>query len=266
MTNEEKSLALIDEKQVDFYGDELTAVKADNGHVYVSLAQMCNALGIDSQAQTRRINRHIVLSEGLQGVAKLATPGGMQSGYVLRVDLVPLWLSGIRAKAVKEEIRPKLERYQREAAKVLWEAFQEGRLTAGQEFDELLQVADPELVQAYHVAQAVVRLARNQILLEARLTGRIENHERRLEELEATLGDPGHAVTPAQAAQLSQSVKAIAMQLSKKTGRNEYGGVYGELYRRFEITSYKLLPASRFDEAMDFLNQWYASLSSDMPF
>lgn len=56
--------------------------------------------------------------------------GGMQKAGMLRVDLVPIWLSGVRIQAVKEEIRPKLERFQREAAKVLWEAFQEGHLTA----------------------------------------------------------------------------------------------------------------------------------------
>ena len=55
---------------------------------------------------------------------------GEQQAYVIRVDLVPLLLSGISTKAVGEEVRPKLEQFQEEAAKALWEAFQEGRLTA----------------------------------------------------------------------------------------------------------------------------------------
>lgn len=38
---------------------------------------------------------------------------------------------------------------------------------------------------------------------------------------------------------LSQAVKAIALEMSKRSGRNEYGGVYGEFYRKFGITSYK---------------------------
>ena len=33
---------------------------------------------------------------------------------------------------------------------------------------------------------------------------------------------------PEQASQISQAVKAVAMELSKQSGRNEYGGVYGE--------------------------------------
>ena len=36
------------------------------------------------------------------------------------------------------------------------------------------------------------------------------------------------------------------MVMSKASGSNQYGSVYGELYRKFGITSYKMLPANRF--------------------
>ena len=58
---------------------------------------------------------------------------------------------------MRDEIRPKLERFQREAAKVLWEAFQAGRLTADVDFDALLAQDSPE-AQAYKMAQAVLQL------------------------------------------------------------------------------------------------------------
>jgi hypothetical protein len=173
-----------------------------------------------------RIERHAVLSKGLEGVDKLSTPGGVQKGYVLRVDLIPLWLSGIRVASVKEDLRPKLEKIQEEAATVLWEAFQEGRLTTtstDSDFETLLNQADDEIVQAYRIAQAVVKLARNQIVLQNQVT----TNTQRIEELEATLGEPGREVTPEQASQISQAVKAVAIVYGKKTGRNEFGGVYG---------------------------------------
>lgn len=132
----------------------------------------------------------------------------------------------------------------------------------------MLQQASPEPAEGYYMAQAVARLARQQVVMEARLTGRLEDYERRLEDIEATLGDPDRVVTPSQASQISQAVEAIAHEMGKHSGKNEYGGVYGELYRRFEITSYKLLPAQRFDEAMKFLTQWYLSIASsdEVPF
>ena len=187
--------------------------------------------------------------------------GGRQQAALLRVDLVPLWLSTIETTRVKEQNRPKMERFQREAAKALWEAFQQGRLTADLDFDELLAADSPE-AQAYKMAQAVLQLARNQLLMRAQLT----DHENRLETIEAQLGDTGRNVTPDQASQLSQAVKAVALAQGKKTGRNEFGAVYGELYRKFGITSYKMLPARRFEEAMKFLTAWHESLSGTVPF
>lgn len=272
MSDNDGALTPIEERTVEFYGDELTAVRAEDGRVYAVISHMCNALGIDTQGQTRRIQRQHVLVRGYGWVDILSTQGDVtqrRRAQVLRIDLVPLWLTGISTRSIQDEqTREKLVKYQEEAADVLWEAFQEGRLTASEGFDDLLAVADSELVQAYQVAQAVVRLARNQIVLEARLKGRIEDHEQRLENLEATLGDRGRAITPAQATHLSQAVKAIAMQLSAKTGRNEFGGVWGEFYRRFEIPTYRELPARRFEEAMQWFTEWWQQTagSEDVPF
>ena len=140
---------------------------------------------------------------------------------------------------------------------MLWEAFQEGQLTADPTFDEVLKTNSPA-AQAYKTFQALTKLARSQLILE----GKVEDHEDRLERIEATLGDPGRSVTPEQASQISQAVKTVAMKLSEISGGNEYGGVYGELYRRFEITSYKLLPASKFDKAMEFLTDWHNRMTN----
>ena len=156
-----------------FYDDELIAIKAEDGQIYVSLRHLCESIGVTRQPQVRRIREHHVLSKGYTGGTIMIPPGkrgggGRQQAGVLRVDLVPLWLSGIDTKRVKESVREKLEKYQEEVAKVLWEAFQEGRLTATPAFDDLLQKDSPA-VNAYKQALAIVELARNQVLIEARL-------------------------------------------------------------------------------------------------
>lgn len=59
----------------------------------------------------------------------------------------------------------------------------------------------------------------------------------------------------------------MAIFNGKKTKRNEFGAVYGELYRKFGTTDYKSLPAARFRAAMDFLTEWYQNLTDkDVPF
>ena len=262
------ALVSIEQREVAFYDDLLTAVRSNDAQVYVAIRQMCLSLGLNAQAQRRRMDRHTVLSDGLKVVAMMATTTGKRDSYVLRVDLVPLWLSSIDTNRVTDEaIRFKLEHYQREAAKVLWEAFQDGRLTADSSFDELLQ-NDSEAVQAYKMAAAIMKLARTQILIQARLENsetQLLDHEHRLEQIETQLGS-GSTITPDQATAISQAVKTVARALGQQTGRNEYGGVYGELYRRYRIPTYRELPSSSYDDAIGWLGDWLESLTGENPF
>ncbi|MCP4360882.1 MAG: hypothetical protein GY796_22975 [Chloroflexi bacterium] len=260
-------LVPIEQKEIKFYDDNLTAIKADDGRVYASIRHMCQALGIDVQGQRQRINRHTILKRGLM-VCNLHTIRGLREGYVLRADLVPLWLSGIRTKSVNDESRAKLERFQEEAAAVLWEAFQDGRLTADPDFDELLK-SDSDAVQAYKMLQALIKLAHNQIVLEARLDRHddtLADYGARLETIEADLHKKDRYITESQATQISQAVKSIAIAMGKKSGRNEFGATWGEFYRKFGIAKYRYLPVSRFDAAVAWLDEFYQDVTGDAPF
>jgi hypothetical protein len=256
-----------EQKVVLFMNDELLAVRATDGEVYVSISHLSDALSLDRQGQTQRIGRSSVLLSGYRQ-GEITTPGGPQKAYLLRVDLVPFWLAGVSTSRVKDEDRRnKVEQYQQNVAKVLWEAFQEGRLTADSAFDDLLQT-DTDAVQAYKMAAAIMRLARTQIMIEARLDSneeRLVEYEQRLEQIETQIGS-GSTITTDQATAISQAVKTVARALGQQTGRNEYGGVYGELYRRYRIPTYRELPVSQYDDAIKWLGDWLESLTGDNPF
>ena len=258
-------MQVVIQKEVQFYDDQLTAAQTDDGRIYVSINEVCGVLGLSRPAQQRRIQEHDVLSEGIVRLA-IDTAGGSQTVTMLRHDLVPLWLAGVQGRAVREDVRPKLKQFQLRAAQVLYEAFQEGRLTTAEPTD-LFAGASPESVQAYQLAQAVLHLARNQMLMEQRLGGRIEAVEGRLETIEDALSQPGRMITEDQASQISQAVKAVALAIGKKSGRNEFGAIYGELYRKFGIAGYKQLPTRRFQEAMRFLAEWHETVTGGpLPF
>ncbi|MDX1416657.1 MAG: phage antirepressor N-terminal domain-containing protein [Candidatus Promineifilaceae bacterium] len=264
---DEKTMVPVEQKIVEFYEDKVTAVRLATGEVFIPLRPIVEDLGLDWASQTRRINRDPVLAE-VKGVVVTTTPGGQQEMLALPLDYLSGFLFGVNANRVKPEIRERVIRYQKECYKVLAEAFTEGRLTADPPFDELLATDSPAAM-AYKIATALQIMARQQLLLESRLDqhgGLLETHDRRLEALESQLGDPDRQITPDQAMQLSQAVKTVAMKLSKASGRNEYGGVYGELYRKFGITSYKQLPAARFEEALDWLNEWREGIEGEAPF
>lgn len=256
-------IIIVEQKIIDFYDDDLIAVRAKDGQVYASLKHMCESIGVARQSQARRVRQHHVLSKGYTGGTIILPPerGGPQDAGLLRVDLIPMWLSGIDIKRVREEIRPKLIRYQEEVAKVLWEAFQTGELSVDETFSDLLKQGG-EAVEAYKTLQGMLKLAKHQIILQAR----ISNTETRLDAIEAELGNPARLITHSQQMELSQAIMTTAHELGKRSGKNEYKGVYGELYRRFEIASYKQLPSARFDEAMNWIRDWYTSLFGNTPF
>lgn len=64
----------------DFYGDIYKIAFADDHSLYVPVRDICGSLGVDTQAQTRRIRRSSTLAEGLARV-KMAT------GYQDRVRM-----------------------------------------------------------------------------------------------------------------------------------------------------------------------------------
>jgi len=118
------------------------------------------------------------------------------------------------------------------------------------------------------MAMAIVKLAKQQILLDGRVGDaeiRLDNVEERLTTMEEQLSGQD-VVTESQAAQISQAVKTVAIALGKQTGRNEFGACYGEIYRRFNATSYRLLPRKKFDDVMAFLTEWHQSIVGDSPF
>lgn len=275
----DKAIQPTEQKTVLFYDDEITAVRLADGRVFIPVRPLVERLGIDWNGQRRRIIRDAVMSEEVASVDVTSTQGDgaeqRRAMLCLPLDYISGFLFGINADRVNPEVREQLIRYQRECYKVLAEAFQDGRLATDPDvdIDALLQQGSPA-AQAYQIAMAVVRMARQQLILEARVEEhgtqlgqhgeQLGEHTERLDQLEAAVS--GKHVTEAQAMQLSQAVKAVALAIGKRTKRNEFGAVYGELYRKFSVNSYKLIPQRRFQEAMDFLNEWLQSHVGDEPF
>lgn len=269
--SEDKALVPVEQRQVEFYEDEITAVRLPDGRVFVPVRPLVESLGLSWSSQLQRIRRDSVLKSELLSVFVTNTESerGGRDVQCLPLDYISGFLFGINAERVRDDLRERVIRYQRECYRVLAEAFTEGRLTTDDDLFDLLDNETSEAVQAYKMLQALVKLARNQIVIEARLEKHgqtLEDHGRRLETIEADLHQANRTVTEAQATQISQSVRAIAIVLGKKSNRNEFGAVWGEFYRKFGVSKYRYLPAARFDEALAWLNEFYQSVTSELPF
>lgn len=277
MSEQNKALVPIEERKVDVYGDEVPAVVVQMGQagqpvVYVPVRPICDYLGVAWSAQRLRINRDPVLSETTERVIVTITDSRQTMGremLCLPLEYLNGWLFGINANRVKSDIRERLIRYQRDCYRILADAFLQRSLPAERSSSTM------NLLQVREMGLAIARMAEEQLEFEQRLV----TTEERVDQTAVVVGDltqrvatlekrvaPGEAVTDDQASQISQAVKAVAVVLTKQSGSNQFGAVYGELYRKFGITSYKLLPVSRFQEAMDYLTDWHQSLVGDEPF
>ena len=83
-----------------------------DGAVFVAIKPICEGLGIDWEAQRKRIQRDQVLAEGAS-IMEVPSKGGLEETVTLRLDLVNGWLFGVGANQVKPEARPKVCRHLR---------------------------------------------------------------------------------------------------------------------------------------------------------
>jgi P22_AR N-terminal domain len=89
------------QEMIPFYGDELLAVQRSDGTIYVPLGRVCEKEELDQQGQARRIQRHIVLREGLETLS-VQTAGGPQTVQCLKLTLLPLWLAGVQTSRISD--------------------------------------------------------------------------------------------------------------------------------------------------------------------
>ena len=78
MSEDEKALVPIEQREVAFYDDEIPAVIVEGGEVYVALRPIADFLGVNWSAQYRRLGRDPVLSEVQATVAVTATDGRLR--------------------------------------------------------------------------------------------------------------------------------------------------------------------------------------------
>lgn len=264
----------VEQKQVAFYDDQITAVRVEDGTVYVPIRPICELLGLAWQGQNERINRDAILSQVAGSVSVTLTEPNRTRNISMKclpLDYLNGWLFGINANRVKDSVRDGLLKYQMDCYRVLADAFLRNEVThrpTTANIDEWLKTNDDPTAVAYRHAMAIANLAREQALMKAEVDERFESAElllsdygTRLESIEAELGNADRFITTSQTGELLDAIRAIGVQLTKMTGSNSFGATHGEFHRRFSINSYKKLPAAKFDDAMNWLRGWFEDLT-----
>lgn len=266
MDDNSQALVPVEERQVDFYGDDITAALVEltgQEAIYVPLRPLCDYLGLDWSAQLQRLKRDAVLAE-LQCVVIITTPSrGPQEMVCLPLEYLNGWLFGINSTRVKPGLKDKVVRYQKECYKALYQQFQGGALFTG---DRSSTAPNASLIQIREMGLAIVKLAEEQMALEKRLSSRLDQAALAFKALDARVSGlerklkPTSLITDEQASEVSQAVKALADYLkSKDPVKNHYQAVFSEIYRRFGVSSYKNIRADQFATVLRFLEDWRGS-------
>ncbi|HEX5339087.1 MAG TPA: phage antirepressor N-terminal domain-containing protein, partial [Gallionella sp.] len=112
---------------VSFQGHALTVITTESGEHLVAMKPICEAIGLQWEAQLKRIKRHPVLTTCMS-VMDIQMPGDDQRRDLafLPLDYLNGWLFGVDASRVRPEIRERLVQYQRECFAALAAYWQQG--------------------------------------------------------------------------------------------------------------------------------------------
>lgn len=264
---EESSTALVPNvvREIVFYEDMLLVALV--GEIpYVALRPIAEFLGLDWSSQRRRVQRDEVLAEEAKLVLMRGADGKQHEMFSLPLEFLPGWLFGITSsKAARPEFVPKIKRYRRECFHVLWRAFQT-ELMGGPP----AQNNTNTLTQVRNLGLAIAELAEQQIEIQAQVTtvnSRVDKAAIVVRDLQQRLSaverrvEPASCISDTQATEISNKVKALAELLTRKdASKNHYQSIFAELYRRFEVSSYKLVRQDQYQQVLLFLDEWRKTL------
>jgi len=272
--SKEKALVPVEQKSVDFYGDEITAVLVEDNErrrVFVPVRPICDYLGVDWSAQYRRINRDPVLLEVITPcvvvTATQGQPDQRREMQCLPLDYLNGWIFGVNANRVKAEIRDNLIRYQRECYRVLADAFLPPDLSV-----QPVDTDDQALMQLHNMALVIAATTKEMLEVrqlslsnKSRLDAAREylrgiNQRLKVVERQAQTAEQrtrAGTLTAEQAREIQHRVNLIAQELSKrKPDEKHYMGVYEALRQETGAASYKSIPMKGYNTALSFLDNW----------
>lgn len=265
--SEEKAVVPVEQKTIDFYGDEIMAVLVevnDQQQVYVPVRPICDYMGVTWSGQYERLQRDPVLSEIMLSVRVTRTEDQARKMICLPLDYLNGWLFGINANRVKPEIRSNLIRYQRECYRVLADAFLPSDLIV-----QPVDADDRALVQLHNMALVIAATTRemleirqlsldNQTRLDA-AREYLRGINKRLKAVEQrTQASP---LTEEQAREIQHRVNLVAAELTKREpGQKHHMGIYEALRHQTGATSYKSIPLKGYEAAIAFLDNWLQAI------
>lgn len=258
--SQQQVLEPVEQDSILFHGEQIIAVRLEDGRICVVLRWVCESLKLQPGGQVRRIERTTATAKELVRV-RVQTGGGQQTMPAITLRGFSPWVLGINPTEVKsgdlaedERIRALITAYQEEAKDILYEHFVNKRrptptdVVPSEPITKPVTPADDAPLTAWREYyqrmlafidwQTDVEQWRGTV--ESRLEG-VEAMTGLIPEILERLGP--EKLTPAH----QNQVKYYVQQLSKATGKHS-GMIYSDLYTVFQVPRYQELPESEWDK------------------
>ena len=257
-----------------------TAVLADD-FGYVAINALCDAFGLNRQAQRRRLAAAADYYDTYTATIKLETDGGAQSTQCLRADAVPLFLTGVQInRMADEEARDLLLSFLGEAHTVLAEHFglsERGEIEMHRSALARImarQQALEDLVEArFSVAEESFRSSMENRADEIEAGMRTDNDEKleqvrsafsglrsRIRTLESIAG-PKERLSPEQLGQLKQTVNTLGVLKMELDGSTRpFPGIYADVFSMVGVSRSEHIPQGMFQAVLAYLDGQIAAL------
>jgi hypothetical protein len=172
---------------------------------------------------------------------------------------IPFWMATITPGLVAEHVRPKLVRYQIELVDLLAAIYGGDQRSA---LPAPANTTSTALQQRLVDAITEVRLAREALLAaQQEVREQLDTHEVRLTAAEGLMDDlqaqiASHTtITAAQREVIQRAIQHIAVRYEQRTGKDVFGLLFSQFCVDLGTPKYGLLPAGKYDAALDWLRR-----------
>ena len=248
------------ERTLIFRGKEILTADLRDGRGYVSVRSLCDAFGLDSRAQRRRLLRQQSYFAPYTASILITTAGGPQPTLCLMASAVPLFLTGVELERIQnEETRALLTAFLDEAHTVLAEHF-----------------GISERGELQFMRESIARMVAEQELFEENLSKKVEAelaelrraHEEKVDQIRVAFGGlrqqvtrleavagPKARLTPEQMGQLRQLVATLGSLLQEKGVVKPYPGIYMDITRMTGVSRSEDIHQEDFPRVVTFLEE-----------
>lgn len=255
--------------EIPFHGRQLVAAKLADGQGYVSLNSVAVAFGVTRQALFARLNRKNDWYSPYIARIRLLTAGGPQVMVCMNAVALPLFLAGTSLESVKDpEARSLLAAFLSEARDVLAEHF---GITERGEMD-FMQATMARLVAEREAEDQGLMGRAKQSYVDEQITQMRQEHEQKIEQIRKAYSDlrsqiraaspSPERLTPEQAGQVSNTVRALGYLLQERGVNNPYPRVYASIWRMAGVGTTERIPQTKFEEIMNWMEKQIQILTS----